>query len=205
MTIYILIVTAIVSIIAFSNQEVMQKLIFNPYLVQHKNEWYRFITSGFIHADTMHLFFNMFVLFSFGEAVEFYYASAFPQNGTFYFIMLYVGALIISDAPSFAKHKNNFMYNALGASGAVSAVIFSAIIFNPLSPIYIFGIIKLPGVIVGLSYLIVEYYLGKKGGDHINHDAHLWGAIFGIIYTIGLKPTLALNFIEELTHLMDAF
>ncbi len=200
MTVYIVIITVLVSLAAFSNRQLMSKLIFNPYLVSHRKEWYRFITSGFIHADGMHLFFNMFVFFSFGTVVEGYYGDVFPVNGTFYFILLYLGGLVISIAPTYAKHKDNYSYNALGASGAVSSVLFTAILFNPLAPVYIFNIIKLPGVVAGVGYLIAEYYLSKKGADNVNHDAHIWGAIFGLVYTIGLKPILFLEFFQNLMN-----
>jgi membrane associated rhomboid family serine protease len=205
MTLYIVIITVIISLLTFSNQQIMGKLIFNPYLVLHRNEWYRFISSGFIHADWVHLLVNMFVFYSFGEAVEKYYGAVFPENATLYFLMLYLGALIISIAPSYAKHKNDFNYNALGASGAVSAVLFAAIVFNPLSPVYLYGFLKLPGIVVAVLYLIYEYQMGKKGGDNINHDAHLWGAIFGVVFTFGLKPSLVVNFFENLTHFTSAF
>lgn len=177
----------------------LSRMIFNPYQVMHRREWYRFITSGFIHADWVHLLINMLVLFSFGQAVESYYANAFPENHTLYFILLYAGGLVFSITPTYAKHKNNPGYNALGASGAVSAVLFVSILFNPLSPVYIYGIIKLPGVIVGIAYVWFEYYAGKKGNDNINHSAHLWGAAFGIAFTLMLKPVLLIYFFERLT------
>lgn len=199
MTLYIIIATAVISLIGFTQPGILSKLMFNPYSIAHRNEWYRFITSGFIHADWMHLLINMFVLYSFGQAVEFYYHTTFPEHGSYYFILLYAGALIISVAPTYAKHKNNAYYNALGASGAVSAVLFAAIIFNPLSPIYIYGLIKLPGIIVGAAYLFYEYSMGKKQDGNINHDAHLWGAIFGMLFTISLKPSLIIDFFSKLT------
>jgi membrane associated rhomboid family serine protease len=139
----------------------------------------------------------MFVFYSFGTAVEQYYGQVFEENGNLYFIILYFGALFISIAPSYAKHKNNFSYNALGASGAVAAVLFASVIFNPLGTVYVY-FIKMPAIVMAVLYVAYEYYMGKKGGDNINHDAHLWGAIFGLVFTIGLKPDLALYFIEQI-------
>jgi membrane associated rhomboid family serine protease len=197
-TIIIIIATVITSIMVFSNQGLMAKLIFNPFKVSKNNEWYRFITSGFIHADWMHLFINMLVLYSFGTIVEENYNEFFGVRYQLYFVLLYLGALVISIAPSYAKHKKDFYYNALGASGAVAAVLFASVIFNPLGTVYVY-FIKMPAILMAILYLIYEYYMGKKGGDNINHDAHLWGAIFGVVFTIGLRPNLAVDFIERLT------
>ncbi|MEP7170594.1 MAG: rhomboid family intramembrane serine protease [Bacteroidota bacterium] len=198
MTIFIIISAAIISILAFSNKDLMGKLIFSPYKVSTNGEWYRFITSGFIHADWMHLFINMFVLYSFGTAVEEYYSEVFGEHYQLYFILLYLGALVISIAPSYAKHKRDAYYNALGASGAVAAVLFASVIFNPLGTVYVY-FIKMPAIVMAVLYIAYEYYSGKKGGDNINHDAHLWGAIFGVVFTIGLKPSLAVYFVQRLT------
>ncbi|HKR06764.1 MAG TPA: rhomboid family intramembrane serine protease [Bacteroidia bacterium] len=198
MTLIIIIAAVIISILAFSNQALMGKLIFNPFKVSTNGEWYRFITSGFIHADWMHLFINMLVLYSFGTHVEAYYSEIFGDYYQLYYMLLYLGALVISIAPSYAKHKKDFNYNALGASGAVSAVLFASVIFNPLGTVIVY-FIKMPAILMALLYVGYEYYMGKKGGDNINHDAHLWGAIFGVVFTIGLKPKLALYFFERLT------
>lgn len=205
MTTFIIIATVITSLIAFSNQQLMGKLIFNPYMISKRGEWFRFITSGFIHADFMHLFVNMFVLYNFGEHVEFFYGAFFEEKGLIYFLFLYAGALIISIMPSYSKQKENFNYNALGASGAVSAILFALILFQPFVPFYFFGRIKIPGILVGILYLVFEYYMGKKGGDNINHDAHFWGAVFGLVFTISLKPSIALSFIDQLLNFKDAF
>lgn len=204
MTIFIIVATVITSLIAFRNELFMQHLIFNPYTIQHRNQWYRFITSGLIHADWIHLIINMLVFYSFGKAVEFYYAAIFPGKSDYYFSLLYFGGMLISVAPSYAKHKNDPGYNALGASGAVSAVTFAAILFDPMSKIYIWGIIGLPGIVLGPAYLAYSWYMGKKGGDNINHDAHFWGAVFGVLFTIALKPNLFLHFIDQLTNFNSA-
>jgi membrane associated rhomboid family serine protease len=200
MTIYILIITIIVSIIAFQNSELMGKLIFNPYNVKNHNEWYRFITSGFIHADFIHLAVNMFVLYSFGQVVEMYYDITFGNKGWYYFLFLYIGGLLISILPTYAKHKDNPGYNGLGASGAVSAVLFASIIFGPLEKICLYGILCLPSIIMGTLYLFYSYYMDKKGGDNVNHDAHFWGAIYGVIYTLLLEPSLIIDFFQQIIH-----
>jgi len=168
-------------------------------MITERKQWYRFVTSGFIHADWIHLIINMIVLWSFGNVVERYFNAIFEERGFFNYLMLYLGGLIISITPSFKKHMHNPGYNALGASGAVSAVLFSAILFQPMAKIYLYGLIGLPGILVGVAYLVYSYYMDKKGGDNVNHDAHLWGAIFGVVFTIALKPSITLHFLDQLT------
>jgi membrane associated rhomboid family serine protease len=152
----------------------------------------------------MHLLINMFVLFSFGRVVEVYYKELFEVKGAFYYILLYVGAIAISVLPSFGKHKDDPGYNAVGASGAVSAVVFASILFEPLAKIYLFFIpIGIPAAIFGVLYLIYSAYMGKRGKDNIGHDAHFGGAIFGIVFTICLKPKIVLYFIGQISQLFS--
>lgn len=199
-TVVLLVITLIASLLAFNNEELMRKWILNPYMVHHRKQWWRMLTSGFIHADSMHLFFNLFAFYGFGLAVENYYEAIFKEKGIFYFILLYLGAIVIANAPSLHKNKDNHYYNSLGASGAVSAVIFAAILFQPWSKIYIFGIIGIPGILMGPLYLFAEYKMGQKGGTGINHDAHFWGALFGLLFTIALKPGIVLFFFDQLIN-----
>jgi membrane associated rhomboid family serine protease len=199
MTNLIVIVTVLMSMAAFSSKDLMYKLIFNPYMVSEKKQWYRFVTSGFIHADFLHLFINMIVLWSFGNAVERDFGAIFNSESTYYFTLLYLGGLVISITPSYKRHLHNAAYNALGASGAVSSVLFAAILLRPLENVYLYGIIGIPAIIMGVLYLGYSYYMDKKGGDHINHDAHFWGAVFGLLFTILLKPSLAIYFIDQIT------
>jgi membrane associated rhomboid family serine protease len=191
-------VTVAASLAAFNNESLMHKWILNPYQVHHRKQWWRLITSGFIHADFMHLFFNLFSFYFFGRVVEAYYGYVFGDLAPLYYILLYLGAIVIANAPSMAKHKDNHYYNSLGASGAVAAIIFAAILFQPWSKIYFFGIIGIPGILFGPLYLFLEYRMSKQGGTGINHDAHYWGAIFGLIFTLALKPSLFLVFIDSL-------
>jgi membrane associated rhomboid family serine protease len=191
-------VTVAASLAAFNNESLMHKWILNPYQVHHRKQWWRLITSGFIHADFMHLFFNLFSFYFFGRVVEAYYGYVFGELAPLYYLILYLGAILIANAPSMAKHKDNHYYNSLGASGAVAAIIFAAILFQPWSKIYFFGIIGIPGILFGPLYLFLEYRMSKQGGTGINHDAHYWGAIFGLIFTLALKPSLFLVFIDSL-------
>ena len=201
LTMIFLVATIVMSLVAFSNEELKRKWILNPYLVHHRNQWWRMLSSGFIHADFMHLFFNLFAFYGFGMAVENYYNVIFEEKGMLYFIILYLGAILVANGPSLAKNKDNHWYNSLGASGGVSAIIFAAIIFQPWSKIYFFGIIGVPGIILGPLYLFAEYKLSKsENSTGINHDAHFWGAIFGVLYTIALKPDLIFYFSDQLMN-----
>lgn len=200
MTIYIIIATVIISLVCFNNHSLNAKLIFNPYLVKHHNEWYRMVSSGFQHADFLHLFINMFVLLSFGSAVEDYYALAFGAHGNWVFLLLYISSIFAANVSTLYKYQNNSAYNALGASGAVSAVVFTSILFNPFNKIYLYGIIGLPGILLGIIYLGYSYYMSKKQNDNINHEAHFYGAVYGILFTLALKPKVINIFIYELVH-----
>jgi len=193
-TIVIVIITVIVSLLAFNNREIFRRLAFNAYDIKHFKNSYRFLSYALIHADWIHLLVNMMVLYSFGRIVEAYYQIYFGIKGILYYVLLYVGGTALSTLPSYGKHKDDYSYTAVGASGAVSAVVFASIIFDPLSKIYIFLIpIGIPAIIFGILYLIYSAYMGKKNIDNIGHDAHFWGAIFGFVFTIVLKPVLIVN------------
>jgi membrane associated rhomboid family serine protease len=197
--IIIIAITVIVSFLAFQNRELMYRLMMRPYDVAHNKQYYRLLTSGVIHIDWMHLFVNMFVFYSFGRGLLMYYNISFDEKALYYFICLYIGGIIFSDLPSLLKHKNNPNFNSLGASGAVSAVLFAYIFFNPLGPVYIFAMLPLPGILWGVLYMVYSIYMSKRGGDNVNHDAHLFGALFGVLFTFAMKPELAVRFIENIT------
>jgi membrane associated rhomboid family serine protease len=175
----------------------MSKLIFNPYVINVRKQWHRFITHGFIHADYMHLAVNMFVLFFFGRVVESSFIEMFGAIGIVGYILLYVSAIGIASISSYMKYKNSPNYNSLGASGATSAVLYASILLNPWGELYLY-FIPLPGIVFGVLYLVYSSYMGKRGGDYINHDAHIYGAIFGFLYPILIKPQLAVRFVELL-------
>jgi membrane associated rhomboid family serine protease len=199
LTIAIILITIIVSILAFNNAKLFDNLKFNAYDVKHSNHWYRFFTYGFLHASWMHLFINMIVLYSFGNIVENFFRDYFPSGHVLYFLLLYMGGLILSLIPAYGKHKNDVFYNAVGASGAVSAVIFSSIILYPTGKVMFFFIpFGIPAPLFGVLYLVYEVYMSKRAKDNIGHDAHLWGAVYGIIYTIALRPSLVIAFLEKL-------
>lgn len=184
-TLIIVIITVIISLTAFNNQKVMNDMIFYPVAIAKDKQWYRFFSSGLIHGDYAHLAFNMIALYSFGTHLEYYLKEIFNQNGSFVYIALYISALFFSILPTYQKNKTNPAYSALGASGAVSAIVFACILFNPLNKIFIFFIpIGIPGFIFGVLYLIISSYLDKKGGGRVNHSAHIFGSLYGIIFII---------------------
>ena len=188
-TLALIVVNIIVSLIAMNNKDVLSKTIMWPYGVKRYNQLYRFITSGFIHADYIHLFFNMFTLFFFGPVVEHIF-SVQSLGGNIAYLALYFLGLIVSDIPTYIKEKNNYNYHSLGASGAVSAVIFAAVVFDPWSSIYLYGAIKISALLYAVLYIFYCVAMSKKGGDNINHDAHLWGSLFGFGFTVALIAAL---------------
>jgi len=199
MILAIIAITALVSIMAMYNKDLFYRLKFSPYLILHSRQWYRLFTHAFVHAGWMHLLINMWVLYLFGQVVVDNYAGLFGIKGYYYFIILYVGAILISSLPSYGKYKDNPYYNAVGASGATSAVLFASILFYPIGKIMIFPIpIGIPAFIFGILYLIYSVYMSKRGGDNIGHDAHFWGAVFGVLFTIAIKPAVALYFIDQI-------
>lgn len=198
-TTIIILITVIISVISLNNGEVFSRLKFNAYDVKHSNQWYRFFTYGFVHAGYLHLFINMFVLYSFGRIVEANFKFHFHEKALLYYFLLYIGGLLLSIIPAFGKHKNDVFYNAVGASGAVSAIVFSSILLYPLGKIFFFLIpIGIPAPVFGILYLIYEATMSRRAKDNIGHDAHFWGAIFGLIFTIALKPELVILFFQQL-------
>jgi membrane associated rhomboid family serine protease len=195
-------INIVASFIGFSNANLIDKTILWPYRITRENQWYRFITSGFIHADTMHLIFNMFTFYFFGRAVEAYFTD-YGLGGNIAYLLLYFLGMIAADIPSFLKNKNEYNYRALGASGAVSAVVFACILFNPWGTIIIY-VIPMPFIVYAVLYLVYCVYMSKKGQGNINHDAHLWGSVFGFVFTLILmgvmEPALFSSVWYELTH-----
>jgi len=192
LTVIICIVTGLISYNAFSNREMFSKLLFRPVSVSQQGEYYRFLTSGFVHGDMTHLLINMFVLWQFGTFVENTFNLYFGDvMGRMAFIVLYFGAIILSSVPTYFKHQNNAYYSAVGASGGTSAIVFAYVIFNPWGW-FIYP--PLPALLFAIGYLFYSSYMGKKGNDNIGHDAHFWGAIFGFVVTIisivALNPAL---------------
>ena len=196
-TLAIIILTALISVGAFSNEPLLYKLILWPKRMDNPNEYYRLLTSGFIHADWQHLVFNMLTLYFFGSMVEeFLYADKH-----YLFVVLYLSGIVASSLPSFVKNRNNSYYRSLGASGGVAAILFASIYFNPWEPIrFLFIPFNIPGVFFALGYLAYSAYMDKKGGSNIAHDAHLWGAVYGFLFALLFNLSHIQEFIQTITH-----
>ena len=193
-------ITVLVSWYVLSKPDILQRMMNNPYRVQKNHEYYRFITSGLIHANFSHLLWNMFSLYFFGNIVEQYFFFIFGEAGPYVFIGFYILAIIVSDLPTYFKNRNNPGYNSLGASGGVAAIIFASVLFQPMEKICLYIVICLPGFILAIVYIIWSYYNGKKSNDNINHDAHLYGALFGVLFCAVLYPSSIPNFIEQVAQ-----
>ena len=207
-TLILLIMTGLISYQAFSNPDMRAKLIFHPATVKSSGEYYRFLTSGFIHGDWGHLFINMFVLYQFGEIAE---KSIFPllfgaSMGKFVYLVFYLAAIVLSSLPTFFRHQDNYGYAALGASGATSALVFVYILFDPWQW-FVFP--PLPAIILGVGFLFYSSYMDKRGTDNIGHNAHLWGALFGLAFIgvsiMTLRPELMDFLIGQLMEGPRAF
>ncbi len=198
-TFIIIAITVAASFYAWNKPAIRDRWIFNPYIIQQRGQYGRFLTSGFIHADYMHLGFNMFTLYFFGMAIEGVFLQLLGSLGNIFFAGIYLFAIVVSSIPTFLKHRENPNYNALGASGGVSAIVFSYVLLFPLNPIYIFALIPIPGFILGILYIVYSIYQGKRMADNINHDAHLVGAVFGLIATAAIYPASIPKFFQEIS------
>jgi len=202
-TIILIALNVVMFFISDRDKNLIDKTIMWPYYVKRNHQYYRLITSGFLHADFIHLFFNMFTLYFFGRNIELI-SSELNLGGTATYLGLYFGALVISDLPCFIKYKDVYAYRSLGASGAVSAVVFATILFSPWSSIYLYGAIRISAALYAVLFVVYCVYMGKRGQDNINHDAHLWGALFGLLFmaiTVLIKDPEIFNIIlEQLKH-----
>lgn len=199
-TLMLILVISLVSAFAFSKKNAMAQLQFNAFQIYHRRQYYRIVTHAFVHANWEHLIVNMIVLYSFGLAVERYFQMYFGTLSGYFYLILFFGSVIFSSLWSLVKQRDNPYYNAVGASGAVSAILFTAIFFDPWSNIYFFGILPIPGIIFGGLYLYYSYYMSTKKMDNIGHDAHFLGAIFGFFFPVMLRPSLLMDFIGVLFH-----
>ena len=202
MTLIIILVTAIISVFALSRDDILDKMMLNPYQVFHKKEWFRIITHGFLHSDWTHLLINMFVLYFFGRNVESWFQElkleGYINSVTITYSLLYFGGIIISSLITLFRYRNDRWYNSVGASGAVSAVVFTSIFFSPLERIYFFAVIPIPGVAFALIYLIYSSYMSRRKADNINHDAHFLGAVYGLLFPILISLDMLSHFIKGL-------
>jgi membrane associated rhomboid family serine protease len=181
----VIVSVVVVSLVAFSSRVLLDGLILVPSRVARGRELYRLLTAGWVHGDAAHLIFNMLSLYFFAGSVE-------RALGTTQFLLLYFSAVVVGFVPTVVRHRGRSYYRSLGASGAVSAVIFSAIVINPELRMYLMFIpIAVPGWLFAIAYLAYSAYSSHRDGDNINHDAHFAGALYGVALTAGLAPRLA--------------
>jgi membrane associated rhomboid family serine protease len=195
-TLAIVVLTSIVSFASFSNRALLDRLLLWPPAITRQHQYDRLLTCGFVHADFGHLLFNMFTFFSFGAYMERLFT---PRIGALGYAAFYAAGIVISALPSFLRHRDDAGYRSLGASGAVSAVLFAYILIKPWSMILVFAL-PVPAIVFALVYLGYTIYMDRRQSDRINHSAHLWGAVYGILFTLALDPGLFARFLEQLAH-----
>ncbi len=194
LTYFILGISIAISLLAFNDSSLLGKLTFSPYDVKRNNQWYRAFSHAFVHGDLFHLALNMFVLYQFGKILEMDFVYYFESKGKFYFFLLYFGAILFSTLLSYYRHQDNPLYHSLGASGAVSAVVFATILIRPDMELMLFLIpIPIPAFIFGFLYITAEIIMDKRVKNNIAHDAHFMGAIFGILFLSLLEPAFIKN------------
>lgn len=197
-TVIIVAITVLVSIAGFTNEQLQNKLILWPRYMDNPGQYYRLLTSGFIHADWMHLAFNMFSFYSFGEAtVLIFQMLGKPPE---LFLIVYLSAIVVSSLPSFLKHRNDGYYRSLGASGGVAAILFFFTFYFPWQGIKLFFFPEIPAVVFGALYLGFEFYASRRGIGNVNHDAHFWGAVYGLFVAFLVDPSHGKEFLNTITH-----
>jgi len=208
-TIIIIIITCIISFAAFNSEKIFDDLIFYPPAITNDRQYYRFFTCGLIHANYMHLGFNMYSLYIFGPIVETEFLGAFGEKGKWLYLLMYISSLFFCLLPTYFKNRNNYNYRSLGASGAVSAVVFAFIFLEPtrrLGLAFLPQSWMLPGFIFGALYIGVSSYLDRKGGGNVNHSAHIWGALYGISFLIVTGSFLSYdNLLQSFIHKIELF
>jgi membrane associated rhomboid family serine protease len=197
-TIFIVAGISIVSLIGFSNREIIDRLLMWPYRMWRDNEWYRLISCAFIHGDLGHLFFNMFAMFSFGSFIEQVFGGMFPGYGTTMYMIMFFTAVAVANIVNVFQEKDNYAYRSLGASGGVAAIIFAYILITPKGGISIYFLPSIPAYIFGPLYLIYSAVMAKRANDNVGHTAHFTGAVYGFIFPLIFKPRLLLDFFDQI-------
>jgi len=193
-TVLLIAVTALVSWMALHNRALIERLILWPPAIHRRHQYDRLVTHGFVHADLQHLLFNMITLYFFGRLIERFFAQYIGEVG---FALFYLSALVVAILPTYLGHRDDPSYRSLGASGAVSAVLFAFILLRPWSLIYVF-FVPLPAIVYGAMYVGYSIWMDRNGNDNVNHSAHLWGAGYGMVFTLVLEPRVGPAFLQGL-------
>ena len=198
-TLILIIVTGLISWRALEDRSMIEQLKHYPYKEVREKEWHRMLTSGFVHGSMMHLALNMYVFYIFGEYVESNFVMRMgPTTGRILYVVFYLSAIVFADIPTFLRHKDNPSFASVGASGAVSGILFIFILIQPWSTLLLFFIIPMPAIIAGVGYLIYSSWASKKGTDNIDHLAHFYGAVYGVIFFIAFQPSIINEFLTKL-------
>lgn len=195
-TLAIIAITCVISFLGFKNEKLISDLILWPPAISRGRQYYRLLTYGFIHADGQHLLFNMITLFFFGQLIEKFVTGYIGMLG---FVAFYLSAILVSILPTYMKNVSNPAYRSLGASGAVSAVLFAFVLLQPWTTILIF-FIPCPAIIYAVIYIAYSIYMDRQGSDNINHSAHLWGAAYGVLFLLAMEPRLIGTFLTQLSQ-----
>lgn len=188
-----------ISLWGFNSQPVFLKLMHYPYVEARDRSYYRFFTSIFLHGSWLHLLVNLFVFYTFGQAIEYQFVNLFGGTmGRVNFLLLFVLSGVMADVFTYRKHLDDPNFRSVGASGSISGVMFAYVLFYPLQNLYLYGIIPIPGIIAGVLYLWYSNYAAKKEGGRIDHSAHFYGAVTGILFTIVVYPKVVTSFVQQL-------
>lgn len=187
---------------SFSRSDLFNRLLFSPYVIVRNKQYYRFLSSALVHADYAHLAVNLIVLYSFGSYMEVVFEHWFGALGDLLYVLLFAFSTIVAHIPSYLKYRDNVRYASIGASGAVSGVLFAMILIEPFEKLYLFGILPIPGILFAILYVIYSTVMSRRGGDNINHEAHIWGGIAGMVLLLIMRPAVATHFIEQFRQLL---
>ncbi len=200
-TLIIIVVTSLISIYAFSDANFFEKWKHNPYIEDKNRQYYRLLTSGFLHGGWPHLIINMIVLYSFGSYVESKFTEIFgPGQGELLLLLLYVSAIIVADLPTLRKYKDAPGFSSVGASGAVSALLFACILFNPWASFELYFAIPIRAIVFGVLYLVYSQWASRNQHDNTDHEAHFYGAVYGVLFTVALGSNIFTDFVNMLVH-----
>src|SRR5690606_30978723 len=193
-TLVLIAITVLVSWQAWQRPRLLDRLMLWPPAIDRQRQYDRLVTHGFVHADWQHLLFNMITLYFFGRHVEQIFA---PYIGPFGFVLFYLSAILVAILPTYLRHRRDPSYRSLGASGAVSAVLFAFILVQPWALIFVF-FIPVPAIVYAVLYVGYSIWMDRRGGDNINHSAHLWGAGYGVLFTVMMEPRVVEVFLARL-------